>query len=134
MGSRTGSGKRGFTLVEVLIVLTIVSILISVAIPLYAKSVKRSKETVLKNNLFTLRVLIDEYTMDKGKAPMALEDLVREGYIRRIPQDPMTQTSDSWQTVMEEATASMSQSEPGIYDVKSGSSDKSLEGTPYNEW
>jgi general secretion pathway protein G len=134
MGSRTGSGKRGFTLVELLIVLTIVSILISVAIPLYAKSVKRSKETVLKNNLFTLRVLIDEYTMDKGKAPMALEDLVREGYIRRIPQDPMTQTSDSWQTVMEEATASMSQSEPGIYDVKSGSSDKSLEGTPYNEW
>jgi general secretion pathway protein G len=127
-------GRRGFTLIEILIVLTIVSILVSIAMPLYQKSVLRAKESVLKSNLFTIRTMLDEYTYDKGKAPQSLEDLVSDGYLREIPMDPITGRRDTWQTIMEDATASVSQTEPGIFDVRSGSDKTSLEGTAYNEW
>lgn len=126
--------RRGFTLIEILIVMTIISILVSIAVPLYQKSIIRAKESVLRNNLFTLRTVIDEYTFDKKKAPQSLEDLVREGYLRQIPIDPMTGSDKTWVVVMEDALTSVDQTEPGIYDVRSGSDRISLEGTPYSEW
>jgi len=117
-----------------MIVLTIVTILVSVAVPLYQKSVIRTKEAVLRSNLFTLRTVIDEYTYDKQKAPQSLEDLVTEGYLRQIPLDPMTNSAETWQIIMEDAVTSVNQTEPGIFDVRSGSNATSLEGTPYSEW
>lgn len=128
------SGKRGFTLVEMMIVMTIISILVSIAVPLYQKSILRSKESVLRNNLFTLRTVIDEYTYDKQKAPQSLEDLVNDGYLRGVPLDPITGSSQTWKVVMEDAMTSVNQTEPGIFDVHSGSDKTSLEGTPYSEW
>ena len=133
--TRTGNKlRRGFTIVEMFIVMTIISIILSLAIPIYQKSLIRARESVLKNNLFTMRTVIDEYTYDKQKAPQDLRDLVDAGYLRSIPVDPMTGRADTWRVVMEDAMASVNQTEPGIYDVKSGSEQKSLEGTPYGEW
>jgi general secretion pathway protein G len=106
----------------------------AMAVPMYQKAIVRAKESVLKNNLFTLRTLIDEYTFDKAKAPQALDDLVREGYLRQVPMDPMTGSNQSWRIIMEDAMASVNQMEPGIFDVRSGSDQSSLEGTPYSEW
>ena len=117
-----------------MVVITIVVILITMAIPIYNNTIRRSKETVLKQNLFTLRTVIDNYTFDKQKAPQSLQDLVTEGYLREVPYDPMTQSNTTWRTVMEDAMQSVSQSEPGIYDVKSGSDKMGLDGTPYAEW
>jgi general secretion pathway protein G len=121
-------------MIELMIVMTVITILVSVAVPFYQKSILRSKEAVLKNNLFTMRTVIDEYTMDKGKAPQTLQDLVSEGYLRVVPVDPMTGTESDWKIIMEDATTSISQSEPGIFDVRSGSDKTSLEGTAYAEW
>jgi general secretion pathway protein G len=125
---------RGFTVIELVIVLTIISIILSLAIPIYQKSLIRARETVLKNNLFTMRTVIDEYTYDKQKAPQDLRDLVDAGYLRSIPIDPMTGRNDTWRVEMEDALASVNQSEPGISNVRSGSNERSLEGTPYSEW
>ena len=85
-------------------------------------------------NLFTIRTVLDNYCYDKGKCPQSLQDLVTEGYLRAIPTDPMNNYSTDWRTVMEDATQSVSQDEPGIWDVHSGSDKSSLEGTPYSEW
>ena len=134
MARRIHRGKCGFTIIELMIVMAIVTILVSVAVPFYQKSILRSKESVLKNNLFTLRTVIDEYTFDKQKAPQNLQDLVSEGYLRAVPMDPITQSDNSWKLIMEDAGASVNQSEPGIFDVRSGSDKTSLEGTPYAEW
>lgn len=134
MAHRTRNGRRGFTIIELMVVLVVMSILVSIAVPYYQKALIRSKESVLKNNLFTMRVVIDEYTYDKAKAPQALQDLVSEGYLRQIPVDPMTGSNQTWRVIMEEAGNSASQSEPGIFDVRSGSDKTSLEGTPYAEW
>lgn len=135
--TRSGSGKfraaRGFTFVELMVVITIIVILITMAIPIYQKSIIRAKESVLHNNLFTLRTVIDNYTYDKEKAPQSLQDLVTDGYLRVIPIDPMTGTNQ-WKTVMEEASQSVSQAEPGIWDVHSTSDKIGLDGTPYSEW
>jgi general secretion pathway protein G len=121
-------------MIELMIVMAIVSILISIAIPLYQKAIIRAKESVLKNNLFTLRTVIDEYTYDKQKAPQTLQDLVSEGYLRAIPVDPMTGSNATWRVIMEDASTSVKPNEPGIFDVRSGSDQLSLEGTPYSEW
>jgi general secretion pathway protein G len=126
--------RRGFTFVELMVVITIILILVTMAIPIYQKSILRAKESVLKNNLFTLRTVIDNYTYDKEKAPQNLHDLVSEGYLRDIPVDPMTGNNQSWKTIMEDASQSLNQSEPGIFDVRSGSDKMSLDGTPYTEW
>jgi general secretion pathway protein G len=145
MGPITPTGKMrrdlrlrrrefGFTMVELMIVMAIVVILIAIAIPQYQKSIVRAKESVLKNNLFTLRQVIDEYTYDKQKAPQSLQDLVAAGYLREIPLDPMTGSSDTWHTIMEDALQSVNQTEPGIFDVKSGSDKTGLDGTPYADW
>jgi general secretion pathway protein G len=119
---------------ELMVSMTIVLIVISVAVPLYQKSLIRAKESVLRQNLFSLRTVIDEYTYDKQKAPQQLDDLVKEGYLRQIPLDPIVGNNTSWKIIMEDASASASQSEPGIFDVRSASEKTSLEGTPYSEW
>lgn len=135
MERRIQSGKRaGFTIMELMVSMAIVLVVISVAVPLYQKSVIRARESVLRQNLFSLRTVIDEYTYDKQKAPQQLEDLVREGYLRQMPLDPIVGNSTSWKIIMEDASASASQSEPGIFDVRSSSEKTSLEGTPYSEW
>lgn len=131
---RHACGRRGFTFVELMVVITIAVILITMAIPIYSRSIIRSKETVLRNNLFTLRTVIDNYTYDKQKAPQTLQDLVSEGYLRVVPIDPMTGSGDTWKLIMEEASQSVNQSEPGIFEVKSGSEKIGLDGTPYADW
>jgi general secretion pathway protein G len=124
---------RGFTFVELMVVITIMVILITMAIPIYNRSIIRAKESVLKNNLFTLRTVIDQYSYDKGKAPQNLQDLVTEGYLQKLPVDPMTGNNQTWRTVMEEASQSVSQTEPGIFNVYSGSDKMSLDGTAYSD-
>ena len=132
---RSGRARqRGFTIVELMIVLTVIGILLSIAVPIYQKALVRSNETVLRSNLFTIRTMIDEYTYDKQKAPQTLQDLVEAGYLRQVPIDPMTRSADTWKVIMEDALQSTSQSEPGIFDVRSGSDKRSLEGTNYSEW
>jgi general secretion pathway protein G len=125
--------RRGFTFVELMVVVTIIVILISMAIPIYNRSIIRAKESVLHNNLFTLRTVIDNYTYDKQKAPQSLQDLVTEGYLQKVPMDPMA-GNNQWRTIMEDAAQSVNQSEPGIFDVKSNSDKIGLDGTPYSDW
>ncbi|MSV30439.1 MAG: type II secretion system protein [Bryobacterales bacterium] len=137
MGTRIQSGdarRRGFTLIELMIVMSIVMILTSIALPMYQKSILRAKENVLKSNLFTLRMVIDEYTYDKQKAPQTLQDLVAEGYLHKVPVDPITNADSSWRIIMEEAMTSVNQTEPGIFDVRSGADKMGLDGTAYSEW
>lgn len=126
-------GRNGFTLIELMIVMAIIVILISVAIPFYQKSITRAKESVLHNNLSAMRNAIDEYSYDKQKAPLQLSDLVSEGYLRDVPKDPITGTND-WKIIMEDASSSVDSTEPGIFDIRSESPKTSLEGTPYSEW
>jgi len=134
MERRTRSGRAGFTIIELMVVMAIVLVILSVAVPLYNKTVIRARETVLHQNLATMRAVIDEYTYDKQKAPQNLEDIVREGYLRQVPMDPMVGNNTSWKIIMEEAAASVSQAEPGIFDLRSSSEKISLEGTKYSEW
>lgn len=135
MERRIRSGSRsGFTLIEMMIVMAIISIMVSIAVPLYQKALIRTKESLLKNQLFTLRTVIDEYTFDKQKAPQQLQDLVNEGYLRAVPVDPITGSDQTWKIIMEDSLTSVNQTEPGIWDVRSGSDQKSLEGTPYSDW
>src|ERR1700734_3522336 len=126
--------RFGFTFIELMIVMAIIAVLMAVAVPVYTRAIVRSKESVLKNNLFTLRTVIDEYTYDKQKAPQTLQDLVSDGYLRQVPMDPITGSNDSWKLIMEDATNTVNQTMPGIFDVRSGSDLTSLEGTPYSEW
>ncbi len=127
------SRRRGFTFVEMMVVISIIVILITVAIPIYQKSIIRSREAVLRSNLQTLRLVIDNYTYDKEKAPQTLDDLVSDGYLKKVPLDPITNTSQ-WKYVMEDATQAVNQSEPGIFDIHSTSDKMSLDGTPYSTW
>ena len=125
---------RGFTLIELMVVMAIISVLLAIALPIYQKSIVRAKESVLRNNLFTLRTMIDEYTIDKQKAPESLQDLVSEGYLRQVPQDPMTNSDQTWKIIMEDTPIGGSNSAPGIFDVHSGSDKTSLDGTAYADW
>jgi general secretion pathway protein G len=134
MAPRIRSGRSGYTLIELIIVMAIISVLVGIAVPIYTRAIQRSKETVLKQNLFNLRVAIDEYTFDKKAAPQTLDDLVTEGYLRAVPVDPITGSDRTWKVVIEDALTSVDQTQPGIFDVHSGSDLISLEGTPYSEW
>ena len=126
--------RAGFTIIELMIVMAVITILVSIAVPYYQKTLIRSKESLLRSNLFTMRTVIDEYTIDKGKAPQSLQDLVTEGYLRAVPSDPMTGQDNTWKVIMEDAMTSVNQTEPGIFDVRSGSDKTGLDGTPYSEW
>ena len=131
---RSGKHHRGFTLIEILIVVSIIGILVSIAVPIYQKSILRARESVLRNNLFSMRTVLDEFTYDKQKAPQTLQDLVTEGYLREIPYDPMTGSNQTWKVEMEDSLRSVNQTEPGIFDIHSASDRKGLDGTPYSEW
>jgi general secretion pathway protein G len=133
-GNRLNRRSFGFTLIEMMIVMAIIVILISVAIPFYQKAIIRAKESVLHNNLFAMRSAIDEYTYDKQKAPQSLQDIVTQGYLREVPRDPITGNSDSWKIIMEDSGQAVNSTEPGIFDVRSGATGKSLEGTSYSDW
>ncbi len=135
-GARRTAGRRpraGFTLIEILIVISIISILISIAIPSYRQSVVRARESVLKQNLYVLRSTIEQFTLDKERAPTSLEDLVTEGYLRALPPD-ITGSSTTWQVESSDFLISPEQGSTGISDVHSGSGEVSTEGTPYNTW
>src|SRR6266849_2225550 len=133
--ARLGRNRgRGFTLIELMIVISVMLILMSFAIPAYNQSVLRAKESVLRQNLFTLRSLISQYTLDKQKAPQSLDDLVQAGYIKQIPVDPMTGSNSTWTVDQEDTVMSVDQQEPGISDVHSGASQTSSDGTAYSTW
>ncbi|MFZ0291438.1 MAG: prepilin-type N-terminal cleavage/methylation domain-containing protein [Candidatus Sulfotelmatobacter sp.] len=129
---KTGRGS-GFTLLEMMIVISIMVILISIALPIYSQSVLRSREAVLRNDLFELRSLISQYTLDKQKAPQSLDDLVTAGYIKVIPKDPMTNEAN-WEVVQEDVLMAVDQQDPGISDLKSASSATGTDGTAYSSW
>jgi general secretion pathway protein G len=134
MASRIKIGSAsGFTLLEMMIVISIMVILISIALPIYSQSVLRSREAVLRNDLFELRSLISQYTLDKQKAPQSLDDLVTASYIKIIPKDPMTNEAN-WEVVQEDVLMAVDQQDPGISDVKSASTSNGTDGTAYNTW
>lgn len=129
------SSARGFTLIEVLIVVTLVVILASIGMSTYTNSVHRTREAVLKEDLFRLRDAIDQFYADKNQYPQSLQDLVTEGYLREIPKDPMTNSADTWNAIPSENDANNPAAAAGIADVKSGSEDVSpLDGSKYSEW
>ena len=121
-------------MIEILVVVTLVVILASMAMVQYRNSITRAEEAALKENLFRMRDAIDQFHADKNKYPSGLADLVTEGYIREVPTDPMTKSKETWQTVNSEPDANNPASQPGIYDVKSGSDRTALDGTRYSEW
>jgi general secretion pathway protein G len=123
----------GFTLLELITVVALVSILAAIALPNYRVAIIESKEAVLKENLFRLRDLIDQYYVDKGQYPASLDTLVEDGYLRKLPEDPFTRAAD-WAPVYSEPDPDRPSEPPGVYDVKSASEQVSLEGSPYNEW
>lgn len=126
--------EAGWTIIELLIVITVIIILASMGMVQYRNSVVRTREAVLKEDLFRLRDAIDQYHADKGKYPQTLEALVEDGYLREIPEDPITRSKDTWQSVPAEPDANNPAAEPGVYDVKSGSEETALDGTPYADW
>lgn len=126
-------GERGFTLLELMIVISIIMILMAIAVPIYTNSVKRSQEAVLRQDLFTLRQVIDQYTLDKQKAPQGLDDLKQAGYIREVPKDPMTGEAN-WEVQQDETLMDPNEQESGINDVHSSSTATSTEGTAYSTW
>lgn len=131
-GRRT---RFGFTLLELMVVLTLLLILASFAMPTYRVAVIRAREAVLRDDLYTLRSLIDQFTLDKQRPPQTLEELVEAGYLRGgVPVDPFTQSNQTWQVVTEDVPLGPDQSVPGIVDVHSGSDETSLDGTPYSTW
>ena len=134
MATRNKNQSRGFTLIEMLIVISLVMILVAIAVPNYQRSIMRAKESVLKQDLFQLRSLISQYTLDKQKAPQALDDLITAGYLKQIPIDPMTNARDTWTVDQEDTLLSVDQQEPWISDVHSGSNAISSDGTAYSTW
>jgi len=126
--------QLGFTLMELMIVIAIIVILMGFAAPRYQQSILRAHEAVLRNDLLVMREAIDQFTLDKKKAPQSLQDLVEAGYLKAIPKDPMTDSTETWQAVTEDVTLSVDQTQPGISEVHSGAQGTSSEGTPYSEW
>lgn len=121
------SGQAGFTLLELMIILTIIGILVTLAVPSYRVSVVKAREAVLKQDLFTMRDLLDQYRADNGKYPSSLHDLVARGYLRAMPADPFTASDSTWQEIVEDT-------EGGVFDVHSGSDLVATTGAPYNQW
>lgn len=126
-------GKKGYTLLELMIVVAIVGILVTLAIPTFHQSAMKAKEAALKQNLFTMRAVIDQFYADRGDYPVSLESLVEEKYLRAIPMDPFTKSSSTWTEIYEEQEEG-DDSPVGVYDVKSGSDELALDGTSYKDW
>ena len=132
MGRLRRSG-RGFTLIEMVVVISLILILVSIAVPIYSQSIRRAKEAVLRQDLFTLRQVISQYTLDKQKAPQSLDDVIAAGYLKIVPTDPMT-GSANWTTDQEDSLMAVDQQEPGIVDVHSSSDQTASDGTAYSSW
>ena len=133
VGTAQGVLRRrasGFTLLEMMVVMTIIVTIVSIAVPFYTSALVRARESVLRSNLLTMRSVIDQFTYDKEAAPQSLEDLVEEGYLREVPIDPMTNSRETWELITETGPTG----ESGVFDVRSGSDETSLSGTPYSEW
>jgi general secretion pathway protein G len=126
--------ERGFTLVELLVVISLISILAGIGLVQYKNSIVRTQESVLKTDLFRVRDAIDQYYADKGKYPASLDALVSDGYMRKVPEDPITKSVDTWQTIPAEADPNNPGAEPGIYDIKSGAQGTALDGSSYSDW
>ncbi len=126
--------QRGFTLIELMVVISIILILLTLAMPNYSKSILHAQEAALRDDLHTMRSVIDQYTLDKQKAPVSLQDLVDAGYIKQLPMDPFTKSRDTWVPVTDDSLLSPDQTAPGIIDVHSGSDQVSTEGTAYSTW
>jgi len=138
VGIRTVRGRKlgegGFTLVELMIVMAIIMILATIAIPIYVRTLQRAKEATLREDLHTMRTAIDSYTIDKEKAPDTLDDLVQAGYLKSIPVDPMTSSSQTWITGMSDTMTDINETQGGMDDVHSGSQALASDGTTYNTW
>lgn len=126
--------EAGFTMVELMIVMAIMLVLTTLAVASYTTAVRHAKEAVLREDLQVMRTAIQSYTMDKEKAPQSLDDLVQSGYLRTIPVDPMTQSSDTWATDSSQDMYSLDQTDPGVDDVHSGSAETGSNGQPYSSW
>jgi general secretion pathway protein G len=126
--------QRGFTLIEMVIVISIIVILIAIAVPIYNTHLLHAHEAALLQDLQAMRDSIGQYTQDKNKAPQSLQDLVDAGYMHAIPKDPFTSASDTWQPVQEDVMTALDQTQPGITDVHSGSTRTGSDGRPYNTW
>jgi len=126
--------QHGFTLVELIIVMSLIAILAAIAVPIYRQSLVHSKESTLKEELYTLRKAIDDFTLDKNRAPQALDDLVAAGYIHSIPKDPFTGSDSTWQVENEDVLLTIDQQDPGISDVHSGAGLTATDGTAYSTW
>lgn len=134
MRLRSKSGERGFTLIEMVVVISLILVLLSIALPMYNQSIIRARESTLRQDLFTLRHVIQQYTLDKQKAPQSLEDLIAAHYLKFIPNDPMTGRNDTWQVDQEDSILSPDQTAPGIIDVHSGSNLTASDGSTYSSW
>jgi general secretion pathway protein G len=126
--------ERGFTLIELLVVLSLISILAAMGMVNHRNSVQHAREATLRTDLFHMRDAIDHYYADKGKYPASLDALVTDNYLRKIPEDPMTRSAESWQTIPAEPDPSNPSAEPGIYDVRSGAQGTALDGTKFADW
>jgi general secretion pathway protein G len=124
----------GFTLIELMVVISLLVILASLGLVQYRQSIVRASEAALKEDLFRMRDAIDQYYADKNQYPSTLEALVTDGYLRQIPQDPFTKSESSWQQIPAEPDPNNPSAEPGVYDVKSGSEANALDGTRYADW
>ncbi len=134
MARNTRTGSAGFTLVELLIVISLISILAAMGLVQYRNSVVSTKEAVLHTDLFRMRDAIDQYYADKGKYPSSLDSLVTDGYLRKLPEDPITKSADTWTTVPAEPDPTNPSAEPGVYNVKSGAQGTALDGSNYTDW
>jgi general secretion pathway protein G len=132
--TKTADRPAGFSLLEMMMVVTVILILAAISTPFYRTAVIRAREAVLREHLFTLRNLINEFTRDIGRAPLSLDEIVEKGYLGRLPTDPFTGSNETWQETKEDQPLSVSQKSLGIVDVHSGSEETSLEGTPYKSW
>ena len=134
MRGRGRQSEAGFTLLELIVVMTIIAILATLAVPSFVGAIRSAREAVLKEDLHVMRTAIDSYTMDKQKAPQSLDDLVQSGYLKTIPVDPMTHSADTWSTDTSDTLYSLDQTESGIDDVHSGSQETGLNGQSYSTW
>jgi general secretion pathway protein G len=134
MTRRSRDATAGFTLIELMVVVALISVLAGMGVVMYRNSVLRTQEAVLHEDLFRMRDAIDQYYADKAKYPASLEALVADGYLRQVPKDPITNSSETWQTVPAEPDPSDPTAEVGIYNVKSGSDRTAMDGTRYDDW